>query len=313
VNQGVKKLKRLLIAVVFSSAVALAQQQPKSVAKASEARPLTTSAQDAMKLSNNWKNGASPVSVDSVGRVKYVYGVDMPTIVCAPVRICALELEPGERVTGDVQIGDTVSWNYLLLYYGSNAAAQTAVVVLRPTPAAMDTNLLLTTDRRVYYLRLVGHGSDYMSRVSFTYPEDSAARWQSEIKAHEAPPPITAPIAPAVNRDDVEREVIANLSFDYNVTGGKKTPCIKPSRVYDDGAHTVIVMPACVNSRELPVLVVHADGKDIVTNYRYANGKFVVDRLFDQAKLQAGGSKKAAKDAVRIERGKADANEHKSE
>src|SRR5215472_13318360 len=43
----------------------------------------------------------------------------------------------------------------------------------------LDTNLLVTTDRRAYYLRLASKPDDYVSRVAFEYPaENNNRRWQ---------------------------------------------------------------------------------------------------------------------------------------
>lgn len=301
---------KLLTALFISCGAALGETKP--AVKPQDPKPLTASATEAVALAKYWNTGggvASPVSIDQVGRVKYSYGSDMPTLVCAPLRVCTIELESGELVTGDLQLGDPVRWTYSLMAYGGSAGAipLTPVIVLKPTPVAHETNLLVTTDRRVYYVRLVAQADNYMARVSFTYPEDDAAKWRKETKAAEpsALPVRVALPAPTINRDDVAREVVENLNLNYAWKGGKKTPCIKPSKVFDDGIHTVIQEPACVSSRELPVLLVHADGKDIQTNYRVVDGKLIVDRLFDRATLRAGGSKAAIKDAVHIERGKA--------
>ena len=51
----------------------------------------------------------------------------------------------------------------------------TSVIVLKPQVPGLDTNLLVTTDRRAYYLRLVSKPEDYVARVAFLYPEDDSA------------------------------------------------------------------------------------------------------------------------------------------
>jgi type IV secretion system protein VirB9 len=49
-------------------------------------------------------------------------------------------------------------------------------------------------------------------------------------------------------------------------------------------------------SREAPVLVVlGADGKGEMTNYRVRDETYIVDRLFDRARLVLGSGKKAQK------------------
>jgi hypothetical protein len=44
------------------------------------------------------------------GSLVYTYGRGEPVLVCAPLRVCFVELQPGERITGDPMIGDTVRW-----------------------------------------------------------------------------------------------------------------------------------------------------------------------------------------------------------
>ena len=43
----------------------------------------------------------------------------------------------------------------------------TAVIILKPQTPGVDTNLLITTDRRAYYLRLISKPEDYVARVAF--------------------------------------------------------------------------------------------------------------------------------------------------
>src|SRR6185312_9881305 len=80
-------------------------------------------------------------------------------------------------------IGDSVRWNLSPAMYGSGASS-TSVIVIKPQDSGLDTNLLITTDRRAYYLRLISKPVDYIARVSFAYPNDGAnkATW----KEHEA-------------------------------------------------------------------------------------------------------------------------------
>ena len=87
-----------------------------------------------------------------------------------------------EEFEGDPQIGDSVRWNISPAMYGKGDHA-TPVLVLKPQTSGLDTNLLVTTDRRAYYLRLVSKPTEYVARVAFEYPEhDSALRWQQHLQ-----------------------------------------------------------------------------------------------------------------------------------
>jgi type IV secretion system protein TrbG len=55
-------------------------------------------------------------------------------------------------------------------------------------------------------------------------------------------------------------------------------------------------MPQEIQNREAPVLlIVGADGKGEMSNYRVRQQTYIVDRLFDRAELVLGAGKKAQK------------------
>jgi type IV secretion system protein TrbG len=105
------------------------------------------------------------------GRVVYAYGAGMPVVVCAPLRVCAIELEPGEHVQSQPQIGDARRWEVTPVASGSGLD-QTALLIVKPIEAGLDTDLVVPTDRRTYVLRLVSDPLRYISRVAFRYPAD---------------------------------------------------------------------------------------------------------------------------------------------
>ena len=258
--------------------------------------PLTATALEAVRVSEKWRAEKNPPAAGSDGRVLYSFGAGLPTVVCAPLRVCMVELQAGEKIVGEPQIGDSVRWNISPALYGTGDQA-TSVIVLKPQTPGLDTNLLVTTDRRAYYLRLISKTEDYVARIAFAYADDDTNRkWQQQVAEQKA---VTkqekhiVDLAPAVITAE-------KLNFDYTVKGGNEH--IRPLRVFDDGAKTYIRMPTEIKHREVPVLVViGADGKGEMTNYRVREQTYIVDRLFDRANLVLGAGKKAQK--VEISRG----------
>jgi type IV secretion system protein TrbG len=59
------------------------------------------------------------------GRVLYSFGAGLPVVVCAPLRVCIVELEPGEEMVGEPHIGDSVRWNISPAVYGAGESATT--------------------------------------------------------------------------------------------------------------------------------------------------------------------------------------------
>lgn len=255
---------------------------------------LSPTAAAAVLASQQWGSQTDTPTAGPDGRVLYSYGAGMPTVVCAPLRVCIVEMEAGEKIVGEPHIGDAVRWNVAPALYGEGSEA-TALIVLKPQGPGLDTNMVITTDRRAYYLRLVSKPADYIARIAFAYPDDDQRRWQRHVLERRASEEETsAKVLPAMI-------AIEKMNFDYGVTGG--TANIRPVRVFDDGAKTYIQMPPAIEHMEAPVLlVIGPDGKGIMTNYRVQQQTYIVDRLFDRARLVLGAGKKAQK--VEISRGK---------
>jgi type IV secretion system protein TrbG len=252
--------------------------------------PLNPTALEAVRVSESWRVAHTTPAAGADGRVLYAYGAGLPIIVCAPLRVCIIELQAGEHITGEPQIGDSVRWNVSPAMYGQGEGI-TSVIVLKPQEPGLDTNLLITTDRRAYYLRLVSKPQDYIARAAFSYPEEeNAERWQQHLLAQRAQAEETkrdAHLLPAMITAD-------KLNFDYRVSGG--TEEARPLRVFDDGAKTYIQMRPGIQNREAPVLlVVGSDRKGEITNYRVREQTYIVDRLFGRARLVLGAGKKAQK------------------
>ena len=179
---------------------------------------LTKTAQEAVQMSEKWMSEHNQPAVGSDGRVLYSYGAGLPTVVCAPLRVCMIELQSGEKLVGEPQIGDSVRWNLSPAMYGSGASL-TSVIVLKPQGPGLDTNLLITTDRRAYYLRLLSKPDDYVARVAFAYPEDeqNERKWQQQLaaqKEQQAKSTRIAELASQCRGVDV---------FDYRLKGGDDT------------------------------------------------------------------------------------------
>ncbi|MDQ2843679.1 MAG: P-type conjugative transfer protein TrbG [Acidobacteriota bacterium] len=224
--------------------------------------PLTATALEAVRVSERWRAEKNPPAAGSDGRVLYSFGAGLPTVVCAPLRVCMIELQAGEKIVGEPQIGDSVRWNISPALYGTGNQA-TSVIVLKPQTPGLDTNLLVTTDRRAYYLRLISKAEDYVARVAFAYPDEDNRKWQQQMAEQKA----------ALKQEKRSAELpaaaiaIEKINFGYITRGGNEH--IRPLRVFDDGAKTYIKMPAEIQHREAPVLVVlGADGKGEMTNYR---------------------------------------------
>jgi P-type conjugative transfer protein TrbG len=245
---------------------------------------LPQNAQEALAVGKAWMSEKHTPAPGKDGRVLYTYGSGLPTVVCAPLRVCVVELEAGERVVGEPHIGDAVRW--VIAPAGAGQAdSVTPMIVLKPKQSGLDTNLLVTTDRRAYYLRLISKPEEYLARVAFAYPDDEVRKWQVHLAQEEQRRKAerdAAQVSPV--------ESLESLYFDYRIES--MDPHIRPVRVVDDGKKTFIQMTADAAHREAPVLVVIGpDGPEMV-NYRVKGDMYIVDRLFERGALLLGVGKK---------------------
>jgi type IV secretion system protein VirB9 len=257
--------------------------------------PLTPTAKAAVKVSEKWLTGTVAPATGPDGRVIFVFGAGLPTLVCAPLRICLIELQAGEHLAGEPHIGDSVRWNIAPATFGKTQDS-TTVIVIKPQESGLDTNLLVTTDRRAYYIRLVSKPEDYTARIAFSYPDDELAekKWQEHLAKEERERNNAGRL------ESLSGPNLESVNFDYALSGG--SAATRPVQVLDDGVKTYIRMPPEVQNREAPVLIsVGADGKPEMLNYRVKGTLYIVDRIMDHARLVTGSGKKAQK--VEIIRG----------
>lgn len=200
----------------------------------------------------------------------------------APLRVTALSLEPGETVAA-LAAGDTVRWQIGEAASGAGEDRQGHVLV-KPLEAGLETNLVLTTSRRVYLVQLLsGPAESYNAAVAWRAPP-------SPRPDHEtAPPPVPDAFTP---------EPTATR---YEVRARGRAPAWRPTAVFDDGRRTYIALSPRVTTDEAPALFVGAGEEAQIVNYRQAGSTLVVDRLFDRAELRGGGRRPAVIEIRRLE------------
>lgn len=213
-------------------------------------------------------------------------------LYAAPEKVSDIALEPGEKLTA-VSAGDTVRWVVGDTTSGTGTTAQTHILV-KPTASDLKTNIVITTDRRVYHLELESTERSYMAAVSWRYPQDQLVvlRGRNE-QATQAQDQIVA-----------GGVTLEQLRFRYEITGDY--PPWRPLRAFDDTNKVYIEFPARIDQGEAPPLfVVGAAGGTELVNYRVRGRYYIVDRLFAAAELRLGAE---PQQIVRISRSDASTN-----
>jgi P-type conjugative transfer protein TrbG len=280
-----------LMVVPLAPAGARSKDVPKDYVPKNDVG-LNATGREAVSMSRQWQESEDIPAPGKDGRVVYVYGAGMPVVVCSPLRICVVELEAGEKLVGEPQIGDSVRWEISPATAGIGDS-RTPLIVLKPTAAGLDTTMMIPTDRRAYYLRLESKPEEYLARVAFSYPQEETEQWKRFEQQQDA-----VQQKKVAEEKEKKSDQSGNRSFsdavdavywDYAIKGGDRT--MRPIRVLDDGAKTYIQMPAVTGRTEAPVLVIQGpDGGEMV-NYRVNGDVYVVDRLFNRAALIVGAGK----------------------
>jgi type IV secretion system protein VirB9 len=242
------------------------------------------------------------------------------TIHTAPDFLTAIALRPGEKLVSKAA-GDTVRWIVGETAQGTGAQPQ-IIILIKPLEPGLHTNLILTTDQRMYQLELISNASgDYSTMVDWSYPAEdlrdlqvqraalTVAALAAKSAALTASPFITPPTgaqpgaAPAAGtaglvaggRGGAALEPVGaplaatQLHFTYKVEAQRHAPRWTPEHVFDDGQKTYIKFPAAIATMEIPPLfLLGPKGQMELVNYRLVDGYYVVDRLFDRAELRLG-------------------------
>jgi P-type conjugative transfer protein TrbG len=205
-------------------------------------------------------------------------------VYAAPGLVTDIALQPGENLVA-VASGDTARWVIGDTTSGSGEGKQTHVLV-KPFSAGLLTNLVITTDRRVYHVRLISTSGTALSSMRWSYPRDELLALRRKAEAAQAAAPVATGLA------------VEQLHFNYTISGDR--PAWRPVRAFDDGTKTYVEFPPSLDTGEAPPLfVVGTDGKAELVNYRLRGRFYIVDRIFDAAELRLGLKKQQV---VRIDR-----------
>lgn len=224
----------------------------------------------------------------------FPFGHSQPVLAAAPLRASVIELQEGEAVLG-VVAGDTE--RFAIEQTQTGPAGTVPLVVVKPLAHDVTTNLVISTDRRVYHVTLdsapaprresrrgrrASEDSNpqprYARHIRFYYPDDALAA--SVAARTPAPEPSLADLA---SLDD--------LSFGYRTVGDREARELV-ARVFDDGIHTYVQLdPQKLRGGTVPVLYVQGpSGEREILNYAYDDGTYVTDRTADVMELVLGAT-----------------------
>ena len=271
--------------------------RPNSSAEADQGYVSRVSARLAPKdrksvsMAQAWKDRPIDPVTGASGKVMFVFGASMPTLVCSPLQPTDLELQPGELVN-EIFLGDTARW--VVSAGRSGPAPERTHLIFKPFDAGLETTAVITTDRRTYHIRLVSDPTRHISYAGFAYPEEQMAALQAQLAATQREEKWESVDTAEVTGKSVR---LSDLDFGYEVTGDDTS--WRPTQVFNDGASTIIRLPDTVSQTDMPVLLVEQSGEKALVNYRTKGTTLIVDGLFERAVLLSGVGKKQKKVTIR--------------
>lgn len=216
--------------------------------------------------------------IQAVQTYDYVPG-EVYEVIASPGHVTTILLKPGEQLLAKVA-GDTAQWMVGDTRSGNGDAVQTLVLV-KPLKPDLQTNLVLSTNQRVYQIDLQSFPGVYHSAVQWTYPADFAQQLAADQRQRVRD--ADAIIAPSVKLSD--------LDFGYRIRAKGTRPEWMPRRVFTDGRKTYIAFAGNLNTKEAPPLfVLSPKGDAELVNYRQRGNYYIVDQVIGRAELRLGQS-----------------------
>ena len=181
------------------------------------------------------------------------------TILVSTNMITDIRLEAGEQILGDVAIADSLSYIVKSGISYENGKEMLHIYI-RATNTNGWTTMIIPTNRRIYYLKLVPTTKTAMFAVRFNYEETGVLLGKSKA-----------------NKDLTD---LKNLDFNYKIDGNSQ---IKPNCVFSSDRNTYIQFPPSFLSSSLaPALYLDSSSGLSIVNYSIRSNLYIVDFILSK-------------------------------
>ena len=259
-----------------------------------------TQADRTREVASAWKRRTGPVTLGKAGRVVTTFGEAIPVAHCSPLRVCYIELEPGEQLADAPSLGDSARWQMVWKRQGWDP--ERVVLEIKPSDDAQETNLVIPTDRRLYTITLVNDPDVHTPILAFRWPDSEARAIADEIEqrraeavAAEEARAAEAAILAGVTAEEMAHSGVPTesgprgaelLDFRFKVDG---KAAFRPVRVFADGSRTYIDLHPRYRG-PLPAIVAGKGEGNAALNTRVSESgsRLVADRVITDVWLQSG-------------------------
>ncbi len=239
-------------------------------------------------LARRWAGARYMPQAGADGVVRFAYGATLPTVVCAPLQVCDLRLQPGE-VVNNINAGDKIRWSIMPGISGSPEGNITHLLI-KPSDAGLVSSMTVLTDRRSYSIKLVSTQSRWMPHVGFSYPDDQQRAWAGYQQT------VGAAAAYGGAGGGYGATVQSTGAISFFEVECKGSPYWHPRRAWTDGTKTYVEFPSALTSGAVAFVGLANDGgwfnrpSTQVINYRPMPGnRYMADGALERAALIGAG------------------------
>lgn len=234
---------------------------------------------------------------EAKGIIEFLFGHSDPVLRCTVLRVCVIELEPGETLADEPIAGDQERW--IITRARNGRGGTKALIVVKPKACDIATNLVLSTDRRIYNIDLesppcrprdTNPRQAYTRRIRFSYPDDTgltradgAGRALTDAAVTlGSPTPAAGESTGLPVPTNREYRVVRGRRGPFGLLGTKPVDFPwTPTAIADDGAHVYITLPPSAKQHAAPVLyALEDDGSRTMLNFTMRDSVIVTDRTF---------------------------------
>lgn len=164
-----------------------------------------------------------------------------------------------------------------------------SLVYIKPLFEDLDTNIVITTDKRVYFFYVKTSKTIFNSMVRFQYPyEREIVAYANEIALNKINNPAPAEVKKNETLPNISMIGNEKIDLKYNI---KSNNAIAPDLVYNNGLKTYVRLKKGI--QEMPILeVIGADGKVETVNMRVDERDgykfFIIDKIVNKGQLKLG-------------------------
>ncbi len=267
-------LSGLLAAAVAASVVLSASAQTPVPARIVDAEtPLQQAIDEQLRI---YADGGRPEVLRTSNALIYPFGIYQPVLTCTVLRICIIELEVGEEVYS-LGVGDQVRWQ--IDHGATGPQGRSIYLTVVPTDYDLTTNLVISTDRRMYHMTLdsppkqgrngtLNPLEPYTRHVRFYYPEQIRTLRPPHLDEESLSQTI------GTNLEDL------NYAYSWRIENGFPW---EPLAVFDDGSRVFLRIPP--EAKPDGVLLIGTQRDSRPGNYLVRDGFLIIERIFDEARL----------------------------